>query len=92
MPNFKITQQHPAPVDPNSDIFNAVWTIADLATAAHDGNGVYSYIGAGGNSEKDIASIRTVLPLDPSKNDGISSFEVTLLDTGKSNFHFRTKY
>lgn len=88
MPNFKITQQHAAPVDPSSDLFNAVWVIADPTNASHDGSGVYSYIGEGGSSEKDIASIRTVLPLDPSKNDGMSSFEVTLLDTGMSIFNF----
>ncbi len=86
MPNFKITQQHPAPVDPSSDLFNAVWTIADPTNASHDGRGVYSYTGEGGSSEKDIASIRTILPLDPSKSEGMSSFQVTLLDTGESHF------
>ncbi len=82
MPNFKITQRHKAPVEPD-DIFNAVWRIVDPTNASHDGHGVYSYIGEGGSSEKDIASIRTLLPLDPSKSEGISSFEVTLLDTGE---------
>ncbi len=83
MPNFKITQQHKAPVEPDTDIFNAVWRIVDPTNVSHDGHGVYSYIGEGGSSEKDIASIRTLIPLDPGKSEGISSFEVTLLNTGE---------
>ncbi len=83
MPNFKITQQHKAPVEPDTDIFNAVWRIVDPTNVSHDGHGVYSYIGEGGSSEKDIASIRTLIPLDPGKSEGISAFGVTLLNTGE---------
>ena len=85
MPNFRITQQHTT-VQTDSNLFNAVWRIVDPTNVSHDGHGIYSYIGEGGSNEKDIASIRTVSPLDPSKKEGLSSFEVTLLDPGEERW------
>lgn len=61
--------------------FNTVWEITDPSNIAHNGRGLYSYIGDGGSSEEDIGTIRTLQPLNP--NGGISSFEITLLDTGR---------
>lgn len=82
MPNFKITQRQTA-ANVTAD-FNSVWGIVDQTNVSHDNHGVYSYIGAGGSSEEDIGSIRTLVPLDPIMGEGMSSFEITLLDTGMS--------
>lgn len=62
--------------------YNAVWKVVDPTNILHDGHGAYSYQGAGGSSEKDIGTIRTHKPLDPSMRGGISSFEITIVDTG----------
>ena len=63
--------------------YNAVWNIVDSTNISHDGHGGYSYTGAGGSSEKDIGTIRTHRPLDPYQRGGISSFEITVVDTGE---------
>ena len=80
MPKFKITQRETT-TNITAD-FNSVWGIVDQTNVSHDSHGVYSYIGGGGSSEKDIGSIRTLLPLDPNMGEGMSSFETTILDTG----------
>lgn len=45
------------------------------------GDGCYSYVGKGSNTEEDIGQVRTIHPLKP--YPGLSSFEVTLVDTGE---------
>lgn len=62
--------------------YNAVWKVIDSNNIHHDGHGAYSYQGAGGSIEKDIGTIRTHKPLDPFQRGGISSFEITVIDTG----------
>ena len=85
MPSLKTIGQQQAAVASASRLqgnFDAVWSISDPASSSvsHDGQGVYSYIAGPGGS---IGSIRTIRPLDPLRKDGMSSFEVTIVDTGE---------
>ena len=62
--------------------YEAVWEISDPRNVAHDGQGLYSYTGSGESNEEDIGTVRTVKPLDPLRG-GITSFEVTVVNTGE---------
>ena len=62
--------------------FEAVWDISDPRNIAHDGQGLYSYTGSGERNEEDIGTVRTLKPLDPLRG-GITSFEITVVNTGE---------
>ena len=62
--------------------FDAVWHTPTPSKVSHDGHGVYSYDESGGNGEN-VESIRTIRPLDPLHKDGMSTFAVTIVDTGE---------
>ena len=66
---------------PGAD-YASVWRITEPANIRTDNQGLYSYVGKGDRSEEDIGTVRTLLPLDPRCNGGISSFEITIADTG----------
>ena len=83
MPSLKtIGQQAAASASKLHGNFEGVWRVLDPSKVTHDGQGQYSYKGVGGTSEN-IGSLRTIRPLDPQHKDGMSSFEVTILDPGK---------
>ena len=88
MPSLKtLGQQQAAAAASASKLhgnFDAVWSTSDPSKVSHDGQGIYSYTGSGGNTES-IGSIRTIRPLDPLRKNGMSSFEVTIVDTGERN-------
>ena len=63
-------------VDPGT-----TWKVADSRNIVHDGDGLYSYIGAGDESEEDIGTFRTARPLDPAGG----TFEVKIVNTGERN-------
>lgn len=65
--------------------FDAVWEIGQPGNVSHNGQGLYCYIGDGGSQEEDIGTIRTLRPLNPG-GGGLSSFEIKIVDTGKSNY------
>ena len=60
--------------------FGSVWSIVDPENISYEGQGLYSYIGEGG--EKDVGLIMTKFPLDSNRMGGIASFEVTLTEAG----------
>ena len=62
--------------------FGSVWSVLDLKNICYEGEGLYAYIGEGGADQDDIGLIKTKFPLDLNRMGGISSFEVTLTDTG----------
>lgn len=66
--------------------FPSVWSIVDPKNIVHEGKGVYSYVGAGGSGEEDVGLIKTINPLDSSRNGGIASFEILLTSTGRYKF------
>ena len=70
--------------------FEAVWTIVDPSNITHDGQGQYSYTGAGGTGEN-IGTVRTMRPLDPQHKIGMSTFEVTIVEPGKRK-HYGYNY
>ena len=83
MPSLKtIGQQAAASASKLQGNFDAVWSTPNPSKVSHDGQGGYSYVGSGGNSEN-IGSIRTMRPLDPLHKDGMSSFEVTIVEPGE---------
>jgi len=61
--------------------YEAVWTINDPQNIAHEGQGLYLYTGTGAGREEDSGTVRTLKPLDPLR-EGITSFEITVVDTG----------
>ena len=90
MPSLKtIGQQQAAAIASASKLhgnFDAVWSTPDPSKVSHDGQGVYSYTVAGGSGGDigNIGNIRTIRPLDPLRKDGMSSFAVTVVDTGEN--------
>ena len=83
MPSLKtIGEQAAASASKVQGNFDAVWAAVDPSKVSHDGQGLYSYTGAGGTSEN-IGTIRTVRPLDPQHKNGMSTYEVTVVDPGK---------
>ena len=56
----------------------AVWSIVNPLTMAHDGRGHYSYTG----DSENIGMIKTIRPLDPQHKNGMSTFEVTIINSG----------
>ena len=64
--------------------FSEFWEAGTSRNIEHDGLGLYSYSGKGGESEEDIGTVRTCKPLDP--ECGISAFEVKIVDTGEKNY------
>ena len=86
MPSLKtIGKQAAASATKLHGNFEAVWSILDPSKVTHDGQGLYSYTGAGGTSEN-IGTIRTMRPLDPQHKIGMSTFEVTIVDPGEGEY------
>ena len=90
MPSLKtIGQQQAAAAASASKLqgnFDAVWSTSDPSKVSHDGQGVYSYTGSGGNAGN-IGNVRTIWPLDPLHKNRMSSFEVTIVETGERNMY-----
>ena len=83
MPSLKtVGKQAAASASKLQGNFEAVWKVVDQTKIFHDGQGMYSYTGAGGSNEN-IGSLRTIRPLDPEHKVGMSAFEVTIVDPGK---------
>ena len=78
MPTLKVARGKSGAIKAN---FGAVWSIVNENNIIHEGQGLYSYVGGGGTDH--VGLIKTNNPLDPDRNGGISSFEITLRDTGK---------
>ena len=86
MPSLKtIGEQAAASATKLHGNFEAVWSVLDPSKVTHDGQGQYSYTGAGRTSEN-IGTIRTIRPLDPKHKSGMSTFEVTIVDPGKREY------
>lgn len=82
MPTLKAARRQTSGSAPNAD-FGSVWNVLDAKNVLYEGQGVYSYVGAGTAEQEDIGLIKTRFPLDPYRMGGISSFEITLIDPGK---------
>lgn len=83
MPSLKtIGEQAAATASKLHSNFEAVWSVLDPSKVTHDGQGLYSYTGAGGTSEN-IGTIRTIRPLDPQHKTGMSTLEVAIVDPGE---------
>ena len=63
--------------------FASVWAVVGRNNIVHEGQGKYTYVGAGGTSDEDIGLVKTVNPLDSSRDGGMSSFEIVKTSTGK---------
>ena len=85
MPSLKTIGQQQAAASASKlhGNFDAVWLTSDPSKVSHDGQGLYSYIAGSGGNIENIGSVRTIRPLDPLRKDGMSSFEVTIVETGE---------
>lgn len=81
MPTLKVARRKTGTSTHRAD-FGSVWSVVDPTNISYDGEGLYSYIGKGGENQDDIGLIKTKFPLDPNRMGGISSFEITLTETG----------
>lgn len=81
MPTLKVARRQANASVSKAD-FESVWAVVDPKNISYEGQGVFSYTGAGGTSQDDIGLIKTKFPLDPNGMGGISSFEMTLTETG----------
>lgn len=80
MPTLKVARKHTVAVRAE---FGSVWSIVDTRNICYEGEGVYSYVGSGDGCQEDTGLIKTKFPLDPTRTGGISTFEITLTETGK---------
>ena len=86
MPSLKTIGQQQAAAASASKFqgnFDAVWLTSDPSKVSHDGQGGYSYTARSGGNAENIGSMRTIRPLDPLHKEGMSSFAVTIVETGK---------
>ena len=81
MPTLKVARKQASNSTLKAD-FGSVWSVLDLKNICYEGQGLYSYIGDGGSDQDDIGQIKSKFPLDLNKMGGMSSFEITLTDTG----------
>lgn len=87
MPTLKVARRQASAPTLRAD-FGSVWSVLDSKNISFDGQGLYSYIGEGGVEQEDVGLVKTNFPLDPCRMGGVSSYEVTLTDTGEQSCVF----
>lgn len=78
MPTLKVARRKAGASTLTAD-FESVWGIETSLTVAHEGRGLYSYVGTG---DSDVGQIKSKNALDPNRSGGFSTFEVSIYNTG----------
>ena len=85
MPSLKtVGQRAAASASQLHSNYAAVWSVVDSTLVDHNGRGYYMCTGGGEN----IGNIRTIRPLDPQHKTGMSTFEMTIVNSGKTDLYF----